>query len=153
MATFTLQPTQPLAADGAALTRVLQQAGVTKTSVIRVTGPAGPTAVLWLGDRGYERAAYVHAGRVATMQPADVLLVPHACRTPELADLLGGGACLHEGGVLVAQTQADRIVPGYDSVAAVLEPLGLQVERRVSDKGRDVYIARRRGVGGFKQAA
>ena len=153
MTTFSLQPTQPLAADGAALTSILQQAGVTKTSLVRVTGPAGPTAVLWLGRHGYERAAYVYSNRVATMQPADALLVPHACRTQELADLLGGGGCVREGGVLVAQTQSERFVPGYDSVSAVLEPLGYQVERRVCDKGRDVYIARRRGVGGLKQTA
>jgi hypothetical protein len=153
MATYTFPPAAPLTADGTVLGRVLQQAGVTKTSVVRVTGPAGPTAVLWLCRHGYERAAYVHANWIATMVSVDALLIPHTCGLEELADLLQGGDCLREGGVLIVQTRAGQFVEGLDSVSAVLEPLGYQVERRVSDKGRDIHIARRRGLGGFKKAA
>jgi hypothetical protein len=153
MAIRTVQPAQPLAADGDALTRVLQQAGVTKNSVVRVTGPAGLTAIYWLCRHGYERAAYVHPNRVATMEPADALLVPQTCGTQALADLLKGGGCLREGGVLVVQTPSGGFVLGGNSVSTVLEPLGYQVEQRLIDKGRDVYIARRHGVDGFKKAA
>jgi hypothetical protein len=153
MATYALPPAAPLAADGAVLSRVLQQAGVTKTSVIRVTGPVGATAVLWLFRNGYERAAYVHANWVATMVSVDALLIPHACGLQELADLLEGGDCLRDGCVLIVQTPSAPFAEGSDSVSAVLKPLGYQVEQRLSDKGRDIHIARRRGLGGFRKAA
>lgn len=153
IATRTLQPAQPLAADGAALARILQQAGLTKASVIRVTGPAGLTATLWLCRHGYERAAYVHANWVGTMGTVDALVAPHACSSDELADLLQAGACLRDGGVLVAQVPADRLAQGGVDLALLLDPFGYQVEQRVSDKGRDVFVARRRGSPGFRKAA
>jgi hypothetical protein len=152
MTTYALQPALPLAADGAALSRVLQRAGVTKTSVVRVTGPAGLAAIFWLSRHGYDRAAYVHPNRVATMDPVDALLVPHACQAQALTDLIQGGGCLREGGVLIVQAPPAGLVGVNDSVPAVLEPLGYAVEQPLSDKGRDIYIARRRGYG-FKTAA
>jgi hypothetical protein len=153
MATRTLQPTQPIAADGAALARILQQAGLSKTSVIRLTGPAGLTATLWLCRHGYEHAAYVHPNWVGTMGSADALIAPHACGSEELADLLQAGMCLRAGGVLIAQTSPNRTALGDIDLAVLLDPLGYQIEHRVSDKGRDVFIARRRGSPGFRKAA
>jgi hypothetical protein len=152
MATFALQPTPPLAADGAALVRALQQAGVTKDKVIRVTGSAGATAVLWLCRHGYERAAYVHAHWVAAMGSVDALLIPHACGAEELADLLRGDGCVREGGVLIVQTPPNGTVQGRDDICELLQPLGYRVEHKLSDKGRDICIARLCGVG-FKKAA
>lgn len=148
---FATRPS--LAADGATLTRLLQRAGLSKESVIRVTGPAGMTAIMWLYRHGYERAAYVHANWVATMQTADALLVPHTCEAPELRDLLQSGSGLREGGVLIVQTSAEASVPGLDSVPAILEPLGYRVEYRLDERGRDVCVARRVGSDGFKKAA
>jgi hypothetical protein len=153
MATFHTQPAQPLAADGAALTHVLNRAGVSKHSLVRVTGPAGPIAMLWLNQHGYQRAVYAPASRVATMAPADALLVPHSCGAKELAELLQGGECLHEGGILIVQTAAAGSVEGVDSIPATLEAAGFAVQTRLSDRGRDIYIARRSGLGGFKLAA
>ncbi len=147
------QTTQTLAADGGSLKRVLKQAGVTKDSVVRVTGPAGPAAATWLYRHGYEHAAYVPADWVAAKSSADALLIPHACATEELADLLQSGDCLHEDGVLIVQVSSGRFAPGFDSVAAVLRPLGYQVDERISDRGRDIYIARRPKPAGFRQAA
>jgi len=121
---------QPLAADGAALARFLQQAGLTKASVIRVTGPAGLTATLWLCRHGYERAAYVHANWVGTIGTVDALVAPHACSSDELADLLQAGVCLRDGGVLVAQVPSDRLAQGGVDLAVLLDPLGYQVEQR-----------------------
>ena len=135
------------------MTRLLQRAGLTKKSVIRVTGPAGMTAIMWLYRHGYERAAYVHTNWVATMQTADALLVPHTCEVQELKDLLQAGSGLREGGVLIVQTSADASVPGPDSVPGILEPLGYRVEYRLDERGRDVYLARRVGFDGFKKAA
>ena len=134
------------------MTRVLQRAGVAKDSNVRVTGPDGPTTVLWLCRHGYEDAAYVHAHWVATMGSADVLLIPHACGAQELADLLKGGACLREGGALIVQALPNGSGQGQDRIPDLLQPLGYQVEHRWSDKGRNVCIARRGGVD-FKKAA
>jgi hypothetical protein len=152
MATFALQPAPPLAADGAALARVLQRAGLAKDSVIRVTGHAGPTAALWLSRHGYDRAAYVHAHWVATMESVDALLIPHACGALELADLLQGAKCMREGGALIVQTAPNGQAQGHDNGDGLLQALGYQVEHRLSERGRDVCIARRRGLG-FKKAA
>jgi hypothetical protein len=153
IATRTLQPAQPLAADGAALARILQQAGLTKTSVIRVTGPAGLTASLWLCRHGYQRAAFVHANWVGTMGTVDALVAPHACGDQELADLLQAGACLRDGGVLIAQIPSNHLAQGGVDLAVLLDPLGYRVAHRVSDKGRDVLVARRHTSPGFKKAA
>jgi hypothetical protein len=152
MLTSVVQPGQPLAVDGAAMGRVLQRAGVAKDSVVRVTGPAGTAAILWLYRHGYERAAYVHSHWVAAMSEAEVLLVPHACGLAELADMLKDGDCLREGGLLIVQTTADR-TDGVDSLAHLLEPLGYRLEQRLCDKGRNVCVARRCSLGGFKKAA
>ena len=148
-----LQPGHTLAADGRALNRVLRQAGLTKDSVLRVTGPAGPAAALWLNRHGYERAAYVHPHWVAAMASADALLVPHACGTEELADLLHDGDCVREGGVLIVQASSDRFTRGFDSLRALLQPLGYHLEKHLSDRGLDIYIARRSNQGRFDQAA
>jgi hypothetical protein len=146
LATRVLQPAQPLGADGAALGRVLQQAGVGKASVVRVTGPAGLTAALWLGRHGFERAAYVRADRVGAMRTVDALIVPQAVSSQELAELIQGGECLRAGGVLIVQTAPGSVINGVDSLADLLE-------RRISDKGREVCIARRLGQPAFRKAA
>jgi hypothetical protein len=153
MATFHIQPAQPLAADGAALTHVLNLAGVGKQSLVRVTGPSGPIAMLWLNRHGYRNALYVPASRIGAMAPADALLVPHSVEAEELTELLRDGEHLHVGGVLIVQTSAARSALGGDSIPVAFEPIGFQVQCRISDRGRDIYIARRIGVGGFKQAA
>jgi hypothetical protein len=152
MATFHIQPAQPLAADGVALTHVLTRAGVGKQSLVHVTGPSGPMAMLWMNRHGYRNALYVPASRIGAMAPADALLVPHSVEAEELTQLLQGGECLREGGVLIVQTSAARSALGGESIPAALAPIGFQVQCRLSDRGRDVYIARRIGVG-FKQAA
>jgi hypothetical protein len=147
------QPDEPFAIEGRVLTRVLRQARVSKESIVRVTGPAGPPTALWLYRHGYEHAAYVHPHWVAAKASADALLIPHACATEELADLLQGGDCLREDGVLIVQVLSERSAQGLDRLPATLRPLGYLVESHISDHGRDIYIARRPGFGRFKQAA
>jgi hypothetical protein len=148
-----LQAVHALAADGRALHRVLKQAGLTKDSVVRVTGPAGPTAALWLYRHGYEYAAYVHPNWVAAKTSADALLIPHACGAEELSGLLQDGDCVREGGVLIVQASSDRFARSFDSLRAMLRPRGYQVEKHISDRGLDICIARRLGSGGVEQAA
>ena len=153
MTTCILQPAQPLAADDGALTRVLRQAGVTRQSAVRVTGPAGLTAVLWLYRHGYGQAAYVHANWVASTRSADALLIPHPCGGEELAGLLDRGDCLRDGGVLIVQTPAELTDFELDTMVALLDARGYRLEHRLFEKGRAVFIARRSSIGGFKKAA
>jgi hypothetical protein len=142
-----------LATDGRALARVLARAGLTRESIVRVTGPAGPTATLWLNRHGYDHAAYVHPNWVAARAAADALLIPHACGAEELADLLHDGDCVRDGGVLILQAAPDRFAKGYDSLYSVLQPLGYRMEQHISDRGLDIHIARRSGAGRFGKAA
>jgi hypothetical protein len=142
-----------LAADGRALARVLKQAGLTRDSVVRVTGSAGPAAALWLNRHGYDNAAYVHPNWVAANGAADALLIPQACGAEELVDLLHEGDCVRDGGVLILQAALDRFAKGYDSLHAVLRPLGYRIEKHITDRGLDIHIARRAGAGRVVAAA
>jgi len=153
MSTQVLQPARPLAADDVALARVLKQAGVGKDDLIRVTGPAGLTAVLCLYRHGYERASYVHANWINATRGADALLIPHPCGTTELAAMIQGADCLREGGVLIVQLEADRSALAADSVPGLLRHVGYDVGSGLSEKGREVCIARRRSLPGFRKAA
>ena len=108
--------------------------------------------MLWLYRHGYERAAYVHANWVATMGSVDALLVPHACGAQELFDLLHNAQCMREGAVLIVQTSPNGSAQGHDNVPDLLQPLGYRIEHCLSEKGRDICIARFRGVD-FKKAA
>ena len=135
------------------MARVLRQAGVARDSVIRVTGPSGLTAVLWLYRHGYEKAAYVHANWVSSTRTADALLIPHPCHGEELAGLLERGDCLREGGVLIVQTPAHLTDFELDQIGSLLEMHGYEPGQRVFEKGAAVFIARRSGLGGFRKAA
>lgn len=151
--TLAFQAEQPLGADGPALGRILRQAGLGKSSIVRVTGPAGLTAALWLCRHGFEHAAYVHARWVGSMRSVDALIAPHAATSHELKALLAGADCLREGGVLIAQTAREDLAGGVDPVSQLLASLGYQLEHQISDKGRRVCIARRLGAPGFEKAA
>jgi hypothetical protein len=153
MITRSVQPSPPLAADGAALARVLHQAGVAKNSLIWVTGPAGLAALIWLNREGYGQASYAHANRIAAMDAADALLIPHACGPADLAQMLRDAKCLREGGVLIAQiwTGPSSAWPG-DAVSFI-ESLGFHVEGRLAERGRTICIARRIGHGDQRVAA
>ena len=145
MTTSATQVSAPLAADGVALARVLQMAGLTKASPVRVTGPAGLTAIYWLGRHGYNHAAYVNPNQVGAMTACPALLIPHACGARELAILLQDGECLREEGILIVQASPTRYAQGHDSVANLLRELGFELVHDFYDRGRDLYIARRRG--------
>jgi hypothetical protein len=144
MTALTFNPSQPIAADSAALNRVLHRARVHKDSLVRVCGKAGMTAMLWLCRHGYQRAAYSHAGCLGATDAADVLLIPNLCGPDELGEILGRGGRLREDGVLIVQ--------GGEGSPALLQAFGFEVEHRLSDKGRAVYVARRRSAT-LKQAA
>ncbi len=147
-------PQPPLGGDSAALARTLRQAGVAKTSNIRVTGPAGMTAVLWLCGHGYEGASYVHPNWAGARGCADVLLIPHSCEPEELAALLAPGLGLRDGGVVIVQAAPNRGDPETDSVPMVLTAAGCRVQARIAEQGREIFVARLAGIGaGLKEAA
>ena len=151
---YALQIAPPLAADGPALTHVLQRAGVTKDDLVRVTGPAGLTAVLWLARKGYRRAVYAPAlGAVAHHEPADAVLIPSACLRHDLVRLIKGPVGLRAGGALIFQSWSQHAGDDPDGITGPLGACGYKVEHTLLDKGRAVYIARRQDMGGYEQAA
>lgn len=146
-------PQAPLASDGAALARILKQAGVAKTSHIRVTGPAGVAAVLVLCRHGYEGAAYVHPHWAGSRGQADALLIPHSCEPRELKALLARGHGLRDGGLIIVQVAPGHADEELVSIRSVLQASGCSIEARVVERGREVFVARFAGVGGGMKAA
>ena len=154
MSIHPFQPASPLAADGAALAYVLECAAAQRDDVIRVVGPAGPAAMLWLVKNGFDEAVYARAvGADSRAEPADVLLIPHACSGREAAALLGEAPPVREGGALIIQAAAESRTDGADSLPSWLRSAGLAIEQTLTSKGRVVIIARRQELGGFRQAA
>lgn len=147
------QPMQPLAADGGALTRVLHVAGVEKGDLIRVIGPSGPVAALWLGRHGYDRAVFVRASATGSSVPADALLVAQPCAAEELEPLLDLAGAVNDGGALIVQTRPGRLGEEFEAVAALLRRQGFHAQRRLNDKGRPICIARRVGFPSAEKAA
>jgi hypothetical protein len=150
MAVHSFQPAQPLAANCVEMARALKRAQVGKADVIRVTGPAGLTAMIWLCRRGYEQAVFVCGEGIGSRGLADVLLIPHPCRAHELAGLLAAGKAVREGGGLIVQVAAGE---APEAMTAVLEPVGYRLEQRLSDDSRTVLIARRSALGALSRAA
>ena len=99
------------------------------------------------------RAFFPDVLHIQPRAPADVLLIPHTCGTRELSDLIEDGACLREGGTLIVQSTSERFVQDYGGLPALFQTLGYQVEQHLCDRGREIYIARRCGSGGFRKAA
>lgn len=135
------------------MARVLRQAGVAKDDLIWVTGPAGLTALIWLDRQGYVRASYAHANRIREMRPADVVMVPHACHSAELAAMFENAACVRDCGVLIVQVAGSPSAAILADPASMLVELGYEVEHRIAEKGRTVLVARRSGHGDLRLAA
>jgi hypothetical protein len=134
---------QPLAADGGALIRILHAARVEKDDLIRVVGPSGPLAALWLSHHGYDGAVFVRAIAKERTRPADALVVPHPCMAEQLASLLDVAGAVREDGALIVQTRPGRLGEAFDAVAALLDNRGFRAQRRLNDKGRPICVARR----------
>jgi hypothetical protein len=123
--------------------RVLHAAGVEKSDLIRVLGPSGPIAAIWLGRHGYDRAVFVRTSAGQHARPAHALLVAQPCAAAELASLLEHAGAVSEGGALIVQARPGRLGEEFDAVAAVLRDRGYRAQRRLNDKGRPICIARR----------
>jgi hypothetical protein len=147
------QPLQPLAADGGAMMRVLTAAGVDKTDLIRIVGPSAPLAAIWLSRHGFERAVVARAAAGGAPRPADAILIGQPCVADALAGLLAiAGEVRHDGAVLV-QTRPGRDGEEAEHLADTLGRLGFTIQRRLNDKGRPIFIARRVGEPTLREAA
>ncbi|MET0273452.1 MAG: hypothetical protein ABW360_10715, partial [Phenylobacterium sp.] len=125
------------------LKSLLDQAGIGKDSLIRVTGPSGLSALLWLCRRGYDRVGYVRPGQGCPHEEPDALLVAHTCDAACLGRLLATGPYVREGGVLIFRSpQPDRAGPGGDPIHRILERGGYAVERCLHGAHRELHVAR-----------
>jgi hypothetical protein len=145
MTVHLYQPLQPLAADGGAMMRVLIAAGVDKSDLIRIVGASAPLAALWLSRHGYERAVVARAAPGGAARPADAILIGQPCSADELGQLMAIAGEVRDDGVVLAQARQGRGGDEAEALAGVLGQLGFRAQRRLNDKGRPIFIARRVG--------
>jgi len=128
------------------LTELLARAGVDKSSAIRVTGPGGLAALLWLCRHGYEQVGYVRAGPCPA-EDGDLVLAPQTCDVDALAVILRRGPHPRAGGVLIVQTPIppDTEPGAADPVHDLLTKSGYRVERCLRGHHRELHVARRGG--------
>jgi hypothetical protein len=138
--------------SGDVLMAVLHDAGIGRSSVVRVAGRDGLGPLIWLCRRGFEDVGYVRLDSGGPREPADVLLVLHDPAPAELQALLAQHGWLKDGGVLILQTRDLRAPDGHDPLHPVLEKAGYRVERCVRRQLRELHVARH-GPAGLRQAA
>jgi len=135
------------------LISLLERAHVTKSSLIRVTGSSGLSAMLWLCRHGYEQVGYLRPGAGPHEQP-DALIVAHTCDEATLRDLLETGPHVREGGALVFQSPLPRVLAfRADPIHRLLESHGYAVEECHHGQRRELHVARRRRLAPLKKAA
>jgi hypothetical protein len=139
-------------AHPASLAAFLEGAGVTKTSLIRVTGPSSLPALLWLCRHGYDQVGYVRAGQGSPHEAeADAVIVAHTCGDLELRLALHMAREVRPGGVFMFRLRIDSGC-SRDGIERLLKQHGLSVERRI-DNGRRALIIARRSAVAMRQAA
>lgn len=138
--------------QSASLVDFLASAGVTRSSVIRVTGPSALSALLWLCRHGYDQVGYVRgdAGAPHEDEP-DAIIVAHTCGELELKRLLTIARHVRPGGVFLFRL---RTGPGASALglAWLLKQAGFTVAGRLDGERRALVIARREAFA-FKKAA
>jgi hypothetical protein len=128
------------------LISLLETAQVKKSSLIRVTGPSGLSALLWLCRHGFERVGYVKASAGCPHEQADALIVAHTCDYDALKQLLSTGPHVREGGVLILRSPLPIKGAGVrsDPIHRLLEMNGYVVEQCLHGRHRELHVARRR---------
>jgi hypothetical protein len=129
----------------ASLTTLLERVGVTKSSIIRVTGPNALSALLWLCRHGYQQVGYVRAGEGSPHEEPDAILVAHTCDEVDLKRLLTVGRQVRAGGAFIFQLRLDPEGSAL-GVEWLLEQAGFTTERRFDGERRALIIARRRAL-------
>jgi hypothetical protein len=135
------------------LISLLARARVTKSSLIRVTGSSGLSALLWLCRHGYDQVGYLRPGAGPHEQP-DALIVAHTCDAATLRVLLEAGPHVREGGALVFQSPLPHL-PTFraDPIHRLLKSHGYAVEECHHGQRRELHVARRRPHVPLKKAA
>jgi len=126
---------------GPDLVALLAAAEVDKSSVIRVTGPSGLSALLWMCRHGFEQVGYLRPGHGPHEAP-DALIVAHTCDAAALRRLLADGPHVREGGVMVFLSP----LPANDvaePISDLLVAAGYSIERRLHGARRELHVARR----------
>src|SRR5271170_5412717 len=121
---------------------VLHDAGIGRSSVVRVAGRDGLAPLIWLCRKGFQDVGYVRPGAGGPREPADLLLVLHDPSPGELATLLAQHGLLKDDGVLILQTREQRAPNGSVPVHGLLEKAGFRVERCVLRQYRELHVAR-----------
>ncbi|MDB5459476.1 MAG: hypothetical protein JWO72_1217 [Caulobacteraceae bacterium] len=127
------------------LLSLLEGVRVGKSSLIRVTGPSGLSALLWLCRHGFERVGYVKPGSGGPHEEADALIIAHTCDEPALARLLATGPHVREGGVLFFRSHLPNTDEGLgpDLIHGLLQLHGYVVEKCMHGSHRELHVARR----------
>ena len=131
--------------EGAPLETLLAEVGVTKSSVIRITGPSALGALLWFCRHDFDEVGYVRPGDGAPHESPDAIIVAHTCNELELKRLLAVGRQVKPGGVFLFRCR----VPGQSTLLAIdwlLGQAGFEVDRRIVSHGRALVVARRRAA-------
>ena len=126
------------------LSYLLEEAGVHKDSVIRVTGPHGLAALLWLCRHGYEQAGYLRPEGLSTMAEAQVLIVSGPLSAEALEALLDHGPRLCDGGLMIVQTPRTAL-GDPDAPHRIFRRHNMVVVRRLNRHHRQLCLARRAG--------
>lgn len=134
--------------DSHGLMSLFEDADIHKTSVIRVTGPGGLPALLWLCRHGYEQVGYLRTDRRGPNEPADAVLAAHTCGASGLAALLAHGPGVRDGGALVVQTPTDEST----TCLRLLERAGYRQTQVLHGRRRDLHVVRRESHG-LREAA
>jgi hypothetical protein len=139
-------------AEPAPLVALLARAGVSKTSVIRVTGSGSLAALLWLCRHGYDQVGCLRAGQSSPHEDdPDAIFVAHACGDLELRRLLPMAREVRPGGLFIFRLRAAPAL-GRAGLDPLLASFGLVVEHRIANDHRAVIITRR-SAAALKQAA
>lgn len=121
------------------LLALLEAADIHRSSTIRVTGPSGLSALLWLCRHGYDQVGYLRSDQRGPHDEADAVLVAHTCDEVALIRILAAGPQVREGGALIVQTP--QIEP--DRFRRLLERAGYNETQHLRGERRDLHVARR----------
>ena len=125
------------------LMTLLRSTGVDRASLIRVTGPSGLSALLWLCRHGFQQVGYLKPGRGCPHEAPVALIVAHTCDAAWLARLLETGPHVREGGVLVFLSPLPK-AGADDPIHRVFVAHGYEIERCLHGERRELHVARRR---------
>lgn len=131
--------------DSAPLVTLLDQVGVARSSVIRITGSSALGALLWFCRHGYEQVGYVRPGEGCPHEEPDAILVAHTCNELELKRLLAVARQVRPGGAFIFRCR----LAGPSSLLVIdwlLGQAGFTLDRRIARGARALVVARRRAT-------